>query len=64
MSVAQIDLCFQRRHWDNEDRYLLYSKRLPDQYFTNTVVLTININKIKCLELVKCIMAGTSEILL
>lgn len=27
-----------RRHYDNDDRYLLYSKRLPGQHFTNTLI--------------------------
>ena len=63
MSVAQKDCAF-KRHCDNDDRYLLYSKRLPGQHFTNTAVLTMNTKNTKSLELVKCIIAEARGILL
>lgn len=63
MSVALGDCTF-KGHYDNDDRYLLYSKRLPGQHFTNTAVLTMNTKNTKSLELVKCITAGAHGILL
>lgn len=39
--------CIQMRHYGDEDRYLLYLKRLPGQQFTNTTALTMNTKKPK-----------------